>query len=155
MGKVGLPSTLYERIRAALVFEPDTGFEERLQHIVAEYGSVGENEFRACIRKLEGRIGMRIAHKMLHLFSIGNLNKCFELLLHYYDAAYENNRETSRQRGTVFSIHKDQLKDRRVVESLEKLVMDSHKKKDPAAFTAGTNFNVNQHPILSTLRLKV
>ena len=45
------------------------------------------------MQSLEERMGTSQNHKALHFHDTGQKEKCFELLLRYYDRAYEKRRE--------------------------------------------------------------
>jgi hypothetical protein len=154
LGKVGLPESLFQKMSRAVIVEWEAGYDNRLQHLLDEYGSIDKEQFADNIRKLQSRLGMSAYHKALHFHHSGQLQKCFRILLDYYDKAYTNKRAL-RQPAAVFSTTLSALRHQENVSNLENMITEFYKMKDPAAFAAGTPLNVNRHSILSTLRLKV
>jgi hypothetical protein len=93
LGRVGLPQALYQKMLKAPMIRLNVPFDQRLKVILQEYGNLDPDNFRADLRKLEARMGMSQNHKALHYHDTGQKKKCFELLLNYYDAAYERRRK--------------------------------------------------------------
>ena len=81
LGKLGIPATLYKKMIEAFIVELDVPFAERLIHVQNEYSQHEKKFFTNQIRKLEPRIGTSACHKALHYYSVGQLEKCFNLLL--------------------------------------------------------------------------
>lgn len=93
LGQVGLPPSLYQKMLATPMIHLDVPFEQRLIHILQTYTLFDYDTFRDSLRSLEERMGTSQNHKALHFHDVGQKEKCFELLLRYYDRAYEKRRE--------------------------------------------------------------
>lgn len=137
LGNIGLPKTLYEKMLGALLVELDVSFEMRLLHIQKEYTTIDAKIFAAGIRKLEKRMGVSANHKALHYFASGQIEKCLQLLLTYYDRAYEKRREMYPS-DRVLSVNPSVFENDAEVSSLEKAVRPACKKRDPAVYPRGT-----------------
>jgi len=92
LGQVGLPPSLYRKMVATPMIHLDVPFEQRLGHILQAY-VFDHDKFRYALRGLEERMGTSQNHKALHFHDTGQKEKCFELLLRYYDDAYDQRRE--------------------------------------------------------------
>ena len=86
---------MYRKMISANVFELDTPFGSRLQHIREEYAGMDKRTFAACIKKLEKRMGFSANHKALYFHETGQTDKCLRLLLNYYDRAYDHLKTTT------------------------------------------------------------
>ena len=93
LGQVGLPPSLYQKMLATPMIHLDVAFEQRLVHILQAYALFDHDTFRDSLRSLEERMGTSQNHKAVHFHDTGQKEKCFELLLRYYDRAYEKRRE--------------------------------------------------------------
>lgn len=118
LGSVGIPQTLYTKMSNSSVIELEVSFEERLQHIHNEYASADTKAFVSAIQALEQRMGRSANHKAIHYHSSGQIKKCLELLLLYYDQAYEIRRERY-QKGTVQSVNRSVFQNAQEVRRLE------------------------------------
>ncbi len=105
LGKNGVPRSLYEQMAQAKKIYLNVSFEERLSFILREYSHLKGEKFRKTLRSLEPRMGMSQNHKALHFHDIGQREKCFELLLQYYDKTYENRRKTNWKGNTISIEH--------------------------------------------------
>ena len=103
LGRVGLPLALYHKMMKALMIHLDVPFSRRLLSIEQEYGNLDLDKFRTALRTLEARMGMSQNHKALHYHDTGQRKKCFELLLKYYDKAYDRHRRKYRS-GQVMHV---------------------------------------------------
>jgi tRNA 2-selenouridine synthase SelU len=104
LGQVGLPASLYQKMLASPMIHLDVPFEQRLMHILQEYKFLDPDKFRSSLRSLEERMGTSQNHKALHFHDTGQKERCFELLLKYYDSAYEKRRE-KYWTGKIVHVH--------------------------------------------------
>lgn len=93
LGQVGIPFSFYKKMLDTTMIHLDVAFEQRLRHIIETYDIVDVQAFRRSIQTLEERMGTSQNHKALHFYDNGQKENCFELLLRYYDRAYEKRRE--------------------------------------------------------------
>jgi len=92
LGQAGLPDAFYKKMLNAPMIHLEVPFRQRLEAVLKQYGTLDPSQFRHALRKLETRMGVSQNHKALHYYNIGEREKCFEILLRYYDEAYEKRR---------------------------------------------------------------
>ncbi len=92
LGQNGIPDSLQKRMKISTFYHLEVPFDERLQYLVRVYGNSDPSDFKSAIQKLESRMGTGNCHKTLHLYNSGEITKCFELLLDYYDSGYDKRR---------------------------------------------------------------
>ena len=136
LGQVGLPRFLFSRMQNTFMIHLDVPFEERLDSVQKAYFPHNPDQFRAGIKRLERRMGMSNNHKALHYYNTGQTNKYFELLLKYYDEAYDQRRKEQRNGDTVHIPHdpSDPLATIRIIEQ--------HEKEKPAVNSAGNSIKM-------------
>lgn len=120
LGKTGIPKSLQKRMKNSTIYHLDVPFEERLKYLVRIYGGFNPSDFKIALRKLESRMGTSNIHKALHFYNSGKTEKCFELLLDYYDNAY-NKRRSKDWKGTEICLthrHDDLYKTLNQIDSL-------------------------------------
>ena len=105
LGQIGLPPSLYKRMLNTTMIHLDVPFEQRLVHILQTYEFFEDDKFRNALQSLEERMGTSQNHKALHFHDTGQREKCFELLLKYYDRAYEKRREKYWSGKIIHIIH--------------------------------------------------
>lgn len=131
LGSVGLPDTMYRNMLLAPMVELVVPYEQRLQHILQEYAGADKEVLKKAIRSIEARTGMSANHKALHYLSIGQMDKCFQILLNYYDRAYEHRRE-QLQRGVLLQTEASLFAAKEAVHRLEEKLLALYKKRDLA-----------------------
>ena len=109
----------------------DVDFEQRLRHIMETYNIDNVEAFRRSIKTLEERMGTSQNHKALHFYDKGQKENCFELLLRYYDRAYEKRREKYRA-GKIVHIKHAHDDPAGTLEKIEMAYSHSPKKRNPA-----------------------
>jgi tRNA 2-selenouridine synthase len=83
-------------MRRSPLYFLDIPFEERLQNLVSEYGSLDKDRMIAAIQRITKRLGGLEAKNAIQFLEEGNTTECFRILLRYYDKQYEkslHNRE--------------------------------------------------------------
>ncbi len=96
IGDVNLPGSLWEQMRKSPVFFLEIPFEERLDHIVEEYGNCDPERIQNAIERIKQRLGGLETRNALQAWTEGEKKECFRILLRYYDKFYLkglNNRE--------------------------------------------------------------
>ncbi|GEM_PF-2527837 len=101
LGKAGIPEELQSKMKNALLIHLEAPFDKRLDTILKDYDHLRGNELRSAIQLLEDRMGMSQNHQALHFHDTGERRKCFELLLKYYDHAYEQRRQENWKNSIV------------------------------------------------------
>jgi tRNA 2-selenouridine synthase len=99
IGQINLPHTLWNTMRQSPVFFMTIPFEERLKHIVQEYGFLDKEKMANGIVRIQKRLGPLETKTALQMLAAGDIESCFGILLKYYDKQYNkalNNREQSK-----------------------------------------------------------
>ncbi|GAA4337936.1 hypothetical protein GCM10023184_34030 [Flaviaesturariibacter amylovorans] len=88
IGQLHIPHRLWATMRQSPVYFLDIPFEQRLAHIVEEYGVLDRERLRDAIDRIRQRLG-GLDHKLaLQHLDEDNLSECFAILLRYYDKHY-------------------------------------------------------------------
>ncbi|MBC7950170.1 MAG: tRNA 2-selenouridine(34) synthase MnmH [Chitinophagaceae bacterium] len=96
IGHINLPNALWNTMRQSPVLFIDIPFEERLKHIINEYGNLDQEKMSKGITRIQKRLGPAETKTALQTLSDGDIESCFRILLKYYDKHYNkalNNRE--------------------------------------------------------------
>jgi len=90
IGKKNLSSGVYTSIHSSPCLFVECSFEERLQRVVADYGTKPEAILVQAVRKLERRLGGKRTSDIISFLSSGRILEAASLLLEYYDTTYEH-----------------------------------------------------------------
>lgn len=96
IGDVNLPHSFWKSMRQSPVYFLDIPFEERLKHIVVEYGGLDRAKVSGAIERIQKRLGGLETKTALLQLQEGDIEGCFRILLKYYDKWYAkglNNRD--------------------------------------------------------------
>jgi tRNA 2-selenouridine synthase len=99
IGQINLPHTLWNTMRQSPVVFIKIPFEERLKHIVKEYGELDKEKMGNGIVRIQKRLGPMETKTALQHLNEEDIESCFRILLTYYDKQYNkalNNREQSK-----------------------------------------------------------
>lgn len=88
IGLINLPNDLWYTIRKSPVYFLDIPFEERLNHLVEEYGRLDKEKMIDAIVRIRERLGGLEAKKAIDYLNEGNPIESFRILLKYYDKWY-------------------------------------------------------------------
>ncbi len=88
IGHVNLPNELWKTMRQSPVYFLDIPFEERLKHIVEEYGKLDRQRILDAIGRIKEKLGGLNAKTAATLLEEGNTLESFRILLKYYDKFY-------------------------------------------------------------------
>ena len=88
IGLVNLPHDLWNTMRRSPLFFLDIPFEERLKHIVPEYGVLETDKLLGAIDRITQKLGHQNAKLASQLLTEGNVTESFRILLAYYDKFY-------------------------------------------------------------------
>lgn len=88
IGQVNIPLDLWNNMRKSFIFFLDIPFEERLKHIVEEYGSLEQEEVIAAIGRISKKLGHLNSKTSILLLKEGKIAESFDILLKYYDKHY-------------------------------------------------------------------
>ncbi|MBP6430275.1 MAG: tRNA 2-selenouridine(34) synthase MnmH [Ferruginibacter sp.] len=96
IGNVKIPNSVWTIMRKSQVIFLDISFEERLKHIVEEYGNLDKTIIIENINRIQKRLGGLEAKNAINHIENKDIAACFTILLTYYDKWYLkglNNRE--------------------------------------------------------------
>ena len=88
IGHVNIPNDLWMTMRRSPVYFLDISFEERLKHIVQEYGGLDLEKMIGAIERISQKLGHLNAKTAILLLKEGKITESFEILLKYYDKFY-------------------------------------------------------------------
>lgn len=88
IGRLQVPTGIYAGIRSGFVYFLDYSFEERLQHIVSEYGVFDKQILIETTAKLKKRMGDLINRQAIEALEIGDISTWAALVLQHYDKQY-------------------------------------------------------------------
>ena len=105
IGLINIPNDIWNRMRKSPVCFLEIAFEERLKHIVEEYGCLDKQKMIAAIERIQQRLGgLETKNAIAHLTN-DNTAACFQILLTYYDKWYakglQNRKEITSQLSNV------------------------------------------------------
>ena len=88
IGLINLPHDLWHTLRRSPIYFLDIPFEERLKHIVEEYGSLDKERMIDAILRIKERLGGLEAKRAIEFLNEDNTIESFRILLKYYDKWY-------------------------------------------------------------------
>lgn len=88
IGLINIPVPFWDRMRQAPVYFLEIPFEERLQHILQEYGTLDKDFLTAGITRIKKRLGGLETKTAIAHVAEDNIKDAFEILLKYYDKHY-------------------------------------------------------------------
>lgn len=88
IGQVNIPGDLWKTMRQSPVYFLDIPFEERLKHIVQEYGQLDPEKLADAIGRISQKLGNLNAKTAILLLNEGKITESFDILLKYYDKHY-------------------------------------------------------------------
>jgi tRNA 2-selenouridine synthase len=97
IGKVYLPETLWQSMLHAPGIEIEVDIEERIKHLVKNYGTFSNEELTASIVKIEKRLGGNNVKDALDFLEKKDLANVARLLLYYYDKSYRFGKEKNNK----------------------------------------------------------
>ena len=88
IGLINIPNEFWKTMRKSQVYFLDIPFEERLKHLVEEYGNLDKEKMIDAIGRIKERLGgLQAKNAITHLES-NNTIESFRILLRYYDKWY-------------------------------------------------------------------
>jgi tRNA 2-selenouridine synthase len=88
IGLVNIPSDLWKSMRQSPVYFLDISFEERLNHIIREYGRLDREKMMGAIERISQRLGGLESKNAISFLLQNDIPACFRILLGYYDRWY-------------------------------------------------------------------
>lgn len=96
IGHVNIPKDFWNTMRQSPVYFIEIPFEERLKHIVQEYGQLDSEKLIDAIGRIKEKLGGLQAKQAIEFLNEKNYEESFRILLKYYDKFYSrslHNRE--------------------------------------------------------------
>jgi tRNA 2-selenouridine synthase len=88
IGDINIPGQLYKSKGSMPVYFIDVPFEERLQHIINNYGKFDKQNLSNAIMRIKKRLGTLETKNAINYLLEGDMKNCFAVLLKYYDKWY-------------------------------------------------------------------
>ena len=88
IGDLNLPNALWNTMRNAPIFFLEIPFEERLNHIVEEYGECEKEKLIDATKRISQRLGGLDAKNTIGFLDKDEMKEAFRILLRYYDKHY-------------------------------------------------------------------
>ena len=88
IGLINIPNDLWYTMRQSPVYFLNISFEERLAHLVEEYGKLDKEKMIDAISRIKDRLGNLEAKKAIEYLNENNTIESFRILLKYYDKWY-------------------------------------------------------------------
>jgi tRNA 2-selenouridine synthase len=88
IGHINLPQQFWQNMRSSPVYFLEIPFEERLDHIVKEYGKLDRERMVNAIIRIKKRLGGLDTKNAINYLLEDNVKECFRILLRYYDKYY-------------------------------------------------------------------
>ena len=88
VGKCVIPGELFFRMRETSLLFLDISREQRALHLVGDYAKYEREDLKACVRKIEKRLGGDRLQEALEAIDREDYYQTAMLTLHYYDKAY-------------------------------------------------------------------
>ncbi len=89
IGDINMPIVFWNLMREKPIYFLEVPFEERLDHLVSEYGHYKREAIINAIIRIQKRLGGLETKTAINALLENDLRGCFEVLLKYYDKHYE------------------------------------------------------------------
>lgn len=90
IGNLNIPAAIWKNMRRSPVVFLEIPFEERLKHIVEEYGNCAKEKLIEAVERISQRLGGLAAKNAIEYLKRENISEAFGILLKYYDKRYLN-----------------------------------------------------------------
>lgn len=109
IGDVNLPMPFFKQMKRSPVLFLDIPFEQRLENILEEYGTLDRERMKSSIQRIQKRLGPLETKLSLQHLEDGETRQSFDILLKYYDKWYRKslqNRENPEEQITKISCNR-------------------------------------------------
>jgi tRNA 2-selenouridine synthase len=103
VGKCVIPGELFSRMRETEIVFLDISRELRARHLVGDYAQYELGELRACVLKIEKRLGGDRTQEALEAIDREDFYQTAMITLHYYDKAYMYSLEKNHEHYQILS----------------------------------------------------
>lgn len=110
IGICKIPNPIYDQIKKAKVIFIDVPLEERISHLIAQYGTYPKEKLIESASRLNKKLGGKRCDEICALIENQDLNNATRHLLDYYDSAYHYSLERRSNQGlTPLLLHEKGL----------------------------------------------
>ncbi len=88
IGKLQVPTQIYQGIRNSFVYFLEYSFDDRLEHILKDYGCFDKNLLIERTKQIKKRMGDLVNRTAIDALEIGDLRAWAEIVLSHYDKQY-------------------------------------------------------------------
>ena len=88
IGKVGLPNSLWKKMKKSEIIRISLPIEERVKNLVVDYGKYKTEDLEACIHKIQKKLGGLATTKSVEALRKNQLDYVARTMLTYYDKSY-------------------------------------------------------------------
>ena len=88
IGRVIIPKSFYEQMRASEIYFLEIPFEKRLEYLVETYGKFDKEKLVNAIMRIQKRLGGLETKTAINFLLENDITGCFSILLKYYDKLY-------------------------------------------------------------------
>lgn len=88
IGRVFIPAEFHAMMLAATFIKLDLPNEDRINHILKDYGKFSAEELIASFQKIEKRLGNKATNQAIEHIQTGELAEAVAIALRYYDKGY-------------------------------------------------------------------
>jgi tRNA 2-selenouridine synthase len=104
IGAVNIPQPLWEQMKVRELLFVDIPFKSRLSFIVDGYGKLDRGLLMAAISRLQKKLGGLETKNAISFMIDDNIEKCFQILLVYYDKLYSKAFQRKQETLEKFAI---------------------------------------------------
>lgn len=107
LGNVNVPLAFFTSMRSCPVIFLNIPFEERLKHIIVDYGKYSKEKIINAIMRIKKKLGGLETKNAINFILEDDMTNCFSVLLKYYDKLYLRNtykREEADKKITILEI---------------------------------------------------
>jgi len=105
IGQINIPKNFYLQMLASQSTRLEIPFEERLKHILAEYGHYDKEKIKAAILRITKKLGGLETKTALEFLEQNDLKSCYDIILKYYDKLYRRSPlTTSDNQNSIYVV---------------------------------------------------
>jgi tRNA 2-selenouridine synthase len=97
IGSVFIPGTFYNQMSSGRFILLKVPFEQRVMQLVKNYTGWDKELLRNSIKRIEKRLGRENTFTVLKLIEEGEMQKAVEIVLRYYDKAYQRSMDLRKR----------------------------------------------------------
>ncbi len=119
IGKSVLPIGLWEQMCKAMVVSVDLPAEERIRHLVNEYGKFSTEELIEATERISRKLGGQHVKRAVEALREGDHRTAFEICLVYYDKTYKYGEE-NREKEKIIHCEFEKLNPEEIAKEIKK-----------------------------------